>query len=121
MTHSIPMGGKMSISVCEPNNWGYHTLYIPTAIIHHKGTKLGRKPLPKYEQTKARNYLYLIKEHASWLQLVSIGLFFPIRLLGLMCKLIRQGNKKILVSHAKGFWQALFMPKQSRENNQEAK
>ena len=107
--------GWEDVDLClRAKRLGYLTLYVPTAVIHHKGTKLGRKPLPQYEQTKARNYVYLIREHASWLQLVSIGLCLPIRILALMFRLVRQGSQDMLISHARGLWHALFMPKQSR-------
>ncbi|MCA9473435.1 MAG: glycosyltransferase family 2 protein [Nitrospirales bacterium] len=115
--------GWEDVDLClRARRLGYNTRYVPAAIIHHKGTKLGRKPLPLYEQTKARNYLYLIREHASWLQLASIGLCLPFRALALMIKLVRQGDKKILLSHARGFWCAFFMPKEPMtKNNQETK
>ncbi len=86
---------------------GFRTLYVPIAIIHHKGTKLGRKPLPHYEQTKARNYFYLIREHANFLQLLCIGVCLPFRLLALITKLVRQGDGNIIAAHARGAWRAI--------------
>ncbi|GJL54893.1 MAG: glycosyl transferase [Nitrospirales bacterium] len=106
--------GWEDVDLClRSKRLGYKTRYVPTAVIHHKGTKVGRKPLPKYEQTKARNYLYLIRDHATVIQLVCIGLCFPFRLLALMAKLIRHGDAHILASHARGAWHAILMPNKS--------
>ncbi|MGB0911829.1 MAG: glycosyltransferase family 2 protein [Nitrospirales bacterium] len=100
--------GWEEVDLClRAKQLGYQSLYVPTAIIHHKGTKLGRKPVPQYEQTKARNYLYLIKQHANVLQLITIGLYFPFRLLALITKLVYQGNMNIIAAHARGAWRAL--------------
>ena len=106
--------GWEDVDLClRSKRLGFQTLYVPTAIIHHKGTKLGRKPLPYYEQTKARNYLYLIWEHATVMQLLCIGVCFPFRLFALIAKLVRQGDGHIMASHARGVWQALRKRKQS--------
>jgi len=100
--------GWEDVDLClRAKRLGMKTLYVPQAIVYHKGTQMGRKPLPHYEQTKARNYLYLVKEHANISQLICIGLFLPFRFLTLITKLIRQGNGTIMTSHAKGVWQAI--------------
>jgi len=100
--------GWEDVDLClRSKQLGLKTLYVPTAIIHHKGTKLGRKPLPSYEQTKARNYLYLIREHANVPQLICNGLYLPFRLLALTIKLIRQGNGMVITSHIRGVWHAI--------------
>ncbi len=100
--------GWEDVDLClRSKQLGFNTLYVPTAIIHHKGTKLGRKPVPQYEQTKARNYLYLIREHATVLQLITIGLYFPFRFVTLIAKLVYQGDMNIIAAHARGAWRAL--------------
>jgi GT2 family glycosyltransferase len=114
--------GWEDVDLClRSKRLGFKTLYVPPAVIHHKGTKLGRKPLPLYEQTKARNYLYLIREHADLIQLLCIGLCLPFRLCVLTAKLIRQGHGNIIASHAKGVWRAVCTNKKSHLVKREVK
>ncbi len=114
--------GWEDVDLClRSKRLGFNTLYVPTAVIHHAGTKLGRKPLPLYEQAKARNYFYLIREHANLIQLLCIGLCLPFRLLALTARLIRQGHGNIISSHAKGIWRAICSNKKSHLVNKEAK
>ena len=114
--------GWEDVDLClRSKRLGFQTLYVPTAIIHHKGTKLGRKPLPQYEQTKARNYLYLIREHANVTQLVCIGLCLPFRLLALIAKLVRQGDGNIIAAHARGAWRGMRSHQNLHSDNREVK
>ncbi|WP_447968541.1 glycosyltransferase family 2 protein [Nitrospira sp. M1] len=106
--------GWEDVDLClRSKQLGFKTLYVPTAIIHHKGTKLGRPPIPQYEQTKARNYLYLIRNHATFAQWICIGLYLPFRLLTLFTKLLFQGNGNIIASHIRGAWHAIGSHKTS--------
>jgi len=82
---------------------GYKTIYAPKAIIFHKGTKSGRKPLPRYEKSKIKNYLLLLNRHTSWIQKISCLICVPIRYLILVCKLIFRGHGYVITSQFKGF------------------
>jgi GT2 family glycosyltransferase len=81
---------------------GYKILYNPSAIMCHKGTKLGRDPVPLYERSKVKNYILLMKLHTNLVQKISFLGYLPIRSLILFAKLIKQGNSRIILSHFKG-------------------
>ena len=81
---------------------GRLTRYIHTATFVHKGTRLGRKPLPGYERTKARNFLLLISRHATILQKLSAAIFVPLRGLLLFARFARQGNWRAISAQVKG-------------------
>jgi len=81
---------------------GSLTRFIHTAAFVHKGTRLGRKPLPGYERTKARNYLQLISRHATILQKLSAAIFVPLRGLLLFARFARQGNWQAISAQMKG-------------------
>ncbi len=100
---------------------GFKTLYLPSATIYHKGTKMGRKPLPHYEQAKVKNYLHLIRQHASFTQKVCIFLFLPFRVLLLSIKLISQGHGNIIGAQLKGFFVGLTFKNESTHSGGKSK
>jgi len=81
---------------------GSLTRYIHTATFVHKGTRLGRKPLPVYERNKARHYLLLISRHTTIFQKLSASIFVPLRGLVLFARFARQGNLQAISAQMKG-------------------
>lgn len=71
---------------------GMRTLYVPEAVIHHKGYRVGRGPVASYERSKARNYLRLVREHTSALQKLCLAACLPLRALAVAGRLAAQGR-----------------------------
>lgn len=83
---------------------GYLTRYVHAATFAHKGTRLGRKPLPGYERNKAKNFLTLLARHTTLLQKLSAAVFVPLRGLLLFAQFARQGNWRAIPAQLKGVW-----------------
>ena len=87
---------------------GHLTRYIHTAVFAHKGTRLGRKPLPGYERNKAKNFLTLIVRHTTLPQKLSAAFFVPLRGLLLFARFSRQGNWQMIPAQLKGVRDYVF-------------
>ena len=83
---------------------GYLTRYVHAATFVHKGTRLGRKPLPGYERNKAKNFLTLLARHTTLMQKLSAAFFVPLRGLLLFARFARQGNWQAIPAQLKGVW-----------------
>jgi GT2 family glycosyltransferase len=83
---------------------GYLTRYVHAAIFAHKGTRLGRKPLPGYERNKAKNFLTLLVRHTTLAEKLSAAFFVPLRGLLLFARFARQGNWQAIPAQLKGVW-----------------
>ena len=81
---------------------GYLTRYVHAATFAHKGTRLGRKPLPGYERNKAKNFLTLLARHTTLAQKLSAAFFVPLRGLLLFVRFARQGNWQMIPAQLKG-------------------
>jgi len=81
---------------------GFLTRYIHAATFAHKGTRLGRKPLPAYERNKAKNFLILISRHTTILQKLSAAIFVPLRGLLLFARFARHGNWQAISAQMEG-------------------
>jgi len=83
----------------------YKILYNPNAIIYHKGGKETRiKNVAEYENSKVRNYFYLLKKHANIFQWLTLILFLPFRLAGVIAHELYQGKFDVLFFKLKGFF-----------------
>lgn len=87
---------------------GYRCLYEPDAVIYHKGAKIGRGPVPLYERYKVKNYLLLLRRHATPLQKVTCAICFPVRTFMVIGRLIRGGNARIVLAQFHGFCEGLL-------------
>ncbi|MGH2669297.1 MAG: alkaline phosphatase family protein, partial [bacterium] len=85
---------------------GWTTLYVPGAVMAHHGTNIGRAPVPGYERAKARNYPVLLRRHARPWHWAALAVCLPLRLLGRVAWLIRQGQGRIIRVHVRGLWEA---------------
>ena len=81
---------------------GYRTTYRPEATLWHKGSRLGRAPVPNYERTKIRNYVRLVIRHANPVQLLACMVVVPVRWLWLASQLVRQGHLRAVGAHLQG-------------------
>ena len=87
---------------------GYTVRYVPDARLCHKGTKAGRKPKAGYERNKIKNYLYLLKQHASPLQKICCLFAVPIKGFYVVLQMIFSGNAKVITSQFRGFFEGLI-------------
>jgi GT2 family glycosyltransferase len=81
---------------------GYRTRYVPAAHFAHKGTRLGRRPLPGYERNKAKNYLILLARHTTLPQKLPAVIFASLRGLLLFARFAWQGNWSAIPAQLQG-------------------
>jgi GT2 family glycosyltransferase len=82
---------------------GFKILYVPEALIHHKGGKAGRGPLPEYEKYKVRNLFILMRRHTSLLQWICFVLFIPLKAFSLLITRLSHGDLKVVLAQFRGF------------------
>ena len=93
---------------------GYTVRYVPDARLCHKGTKAGRKPKAGYERNKIKNYLYLLKQHASPLQKICCVFAVPIKGAYVVFQMIFSGNANVISSQFRGFFEGLVKAGRNR-------
>jgi GT2 family glycosyltransferase len=81
---------------------GQRTRYVPAATFAHKGTRLGRGPIPVYERHKARNFLKLLRRHTTPLQKLTAAVFVPLRGLLLLSRFAIHGDWRAIPAQLKG-------------------
>ena len=86
---------------------GYKILFIPSAVMCHKGTKLGRGPKPEYERSKVKNYFLFLRIHTNLIQKLTCFFIIPFRALFLFLKLIRDGHTYIIFQQIKGLFDSI--------------
>ena len=89
---------------------GYRIRYEPSAVLCHKGTRVGRPPKAEYERHKVRNYFTLLGSHTNLLQKITCAFFVPIRSVRVAWLMIRTGNARIILAQARGFLDGLRNP-----------
>ncbi len=83
---------------------GFKILYVPKALVYHKGGKVGRGgALPEFEQYKVRNFFILMKRHTNLLQWMCFVCLIPFRAVLLMIEGLYRGNSKVLLAQFRGF------------------
>ncbi len=83
---------------------GFKIFYNHKAVMYHKGGKKGRgKAINDYEFSKAKNYFYLIRKHASIFQIIIAGSVLPFRVMNIILKELFNGEFKILSAQLRGF------------------
>jgi len=109
--------GWEDVDLClRAREHGYLTRYIHVAVFAHKGTRLGRKPLPGYERNKSKNFLTLIARHTTIPQKLSAALFVPLRGLLLFVRFARQGNWQAIPAQLKGVLDYVLARNTKRDN-----
>ncbi|MGE5446394.1 MAG: glycosyltransferase family 2 protein [Ignavibacteriales bacterium] len=82
---------------------GFKILYIPEALIYHKGGKAGRGPLPEYEKYKIRNFFILMRRHTNSLQWICFVILIPLKATFRIIKELYHGNSKVVLAQFRGF------------------
>jgi GT2 family glycosyltransferase len=95
---------------------GYVVRYEPRAVLCHKGTRIGRSPKAEYERHKVSNYLKLIGRHATVAQKLTCLYFVPRRCIRVAWHMIHIGHASIILAQARGFLDALHVPRREQEN-----
>ena len=81
---------------------GIRTCYAHSAILVHKGTRVGRKPLASYEQNKIRNYLILLARHMTLVQKLCAIVTVPARMVWLFVKFAKNGQWSMIPAQCRG-------------------
>jgi hypothetical protein len=82
---------------------GFGVFYNHKATVFHKGGKKGRgKAIARYEFSKSKNYFYLIKKHANFIQFLTLSLVLPFRILIIISRELFNGEFKTLFSQLRG-------------------
>ena len=82
---------------------GFTILYVPEALIYHKGGKVGRGQLPEYERYKVRNLFILMKRHTNLLQWICFVCLLPLKSIFLLIRELYHGNTKVVLAQFSGF------------------
>ncbi|MGH7801123.1 MAG: glycosyltransferase family 2 protein [Thermodesulfobacteriota bacterium] len=82
---------------------GFKILYVPKALVYHKGGKVGRgEAIPEYERYKVRNFFYLMKRHTSLLQWICFVCFIPLKAIFVIIEGVCNGNYKVVSAQLRG-------------------
>jgi GT2 family glycosyltransferase len=86
-------------------NKGFKILYVPKALIYHKGGKRGRGgALPEYERHKIRNFLILMRRHTTILQWICFLCLIPLKAVFLIIEGVYHRNSKAVLAQFRGFF-----------------
>lgn len=91
---------------------GFKILYVPEAVVYHKGGKLVRGPLVEYERYKVKNLFTLMKRHTNLLQWISFICLIPLRAIFLLMKGVYHSDSKVVLAQFRGFLK-LFVKEES--------
>jgi GT2 family glycosyltransferase len=95
--------GWEDVDLClRARQLGFHTKYIHDAVFAHKGTQVGRSPLPLYERSKVKNFLILLLRHASLSQKLCALVSVPLRGAWLILNFARKGRWNIIGAQIDG-------------------
>lgn len=84
---------------------GFEILYVPEAVIYHKGGKGGReRVLPEYEKYKVRNFFILMKRHTNLLQWICFVCLIPLKCIFLLIGELSRGNARVILAQFSGFF-----------------
>ncbi|MEJ2618000.1 MAG: galactosyltransferase-related protein [Ignavibacteriaceae bacterium] len=84
---------------------GYKILYNPKAVIYHKGGKIGRgKAVKEYESSKVKNYFYLFKKHANFIQLLVLCFILPFKVVFIFGQEVLRGEFDTISFQLRGFF-----------------
>ncbi len=79
-------------------------LFVPTAVVHHLGSKTGFSGYTaEYTRMKGQNMKRFFKRHASSWQWLCFNLLLPVLSMKTIVRELRRGNVKAIFSLVKGF------------------
>lgn len=82
---------------------GFKILYVPEALIYHRGGRLARGPLPEYEKYKIKNFFILMRRHTNLLQWVCFAILIPLKAVFHTIEGVYHGNSKVVLARFRGF------------------
>jgi GT2 family glycosyltransferase len=82
---------------------GFKILYVPEALMYHKGGKASRGPLPEYEKYKIRNFFILMRRHTNLLQWICFVTLIPLKTIFRIMGELYRGNSKVVLAQFRGF------------------
>ena len=86
---------------------GFRIRYQPRALAFHAGGKLGRRrATPAYERSKTKNYIWLVRKHATFPQKCALVVVLPVRALAAVVRELLRGNAAAGISILSGGLQA---------------
>lgn len=95
--------GWEEVDLClRARRLGYEVAYLPSARFVHKGTRQGRPAVPAYELHKARNFVTLLRRHATWREAVFCAAWVPVRAARVLWKFLRRGEGRLIFAHLRG-------------------
>jgi hypothetical protein len=71
------------------------------------------------EEAKARNWILLMRRHASWLHWMAAAVVFPSRLAVVLVKDLREDGPKAIGAHLRGLWRAVRDSRRARSQTPE--
>lgn len=87
---------------------GFKSLYVPKAVIYHKGGKGGRgRALPEYEKYKVKNFFILMKRHTNLLQWICFVCLIPLKSVSLLMGELHRGSLRVILAQFRGFFDLL--------------
>jgi len=96
--------GWPDVDLClRARKQGTKTLYVPKALVYHRGSTLNRKPLSAYEKSKVKNFFKLLTRHTTSCQKISCALYIPYRAAAVAGKMLTEGNLGAIRGQVRGF------------------
>jgi len=86
---------------------GYKTLYVPHALIYHKGCTIGRGRIATFERYKVRNYLFVLKRHANLCQKITSLFYIPVVSFFYLVTFLCQGRMDVISARVRGFFEGV--------------
>ena len=96
---------------------GYAILYAPAAIVEHVGGMRARGRLREREFAKARNWIVLMRRHATPLQWACFLAVLPLRSAGLALERSLAREPWAIAAQIGGLWRALRHSQKDRPGN----
>jgi len=98
---------------------GFKIAYVPTAVVEHVGGKRGRGTMLDREEAKVRNWILLMRRHASPVQWLAALVVLPLRTAAVFLRDLRDDGPKAVGAHLRGMWRALRDPRRARPPSSE--
>jgi GT2 family glycosyltransferase len=100
--------GWEDVDIClRAKRLGFHTLYVPLATLVHRGGRVGRGIVQSYERFKARNFIYLIRRHGTFIEQVAFLITGPVKGFQLILRELLKGNNNLIKPIGLGVWEAV--------------
>jgi GT2 family glycosyltransferase len=92
---------------------GYRVLYVPKAIMWHKGSATIGDYSPRKKYLEAVNSVYFVRKYGSFQKRLKYGIFAGFGLIYALFVQSFRGNHLAVVAKARGLWDGLRKPRNS--------